>query len=85
MARRPMTCRELISLLSQYHDSTLAPWQRVRANEHLSRCEKCTGYLHGYERTIVLIKDSVEDRRASANPKLREDFVERILAAVRKS
>jgi len=71
MARRPMTCRELISLLSQYHESTLAPRQRVWANEHFSRCEKCMGYLRGYKRTIVLIKDSVGDRRASANPKLR--------------
>jgi anti-sigma factor RsiW len=85
MARWPMTCRELISLLSLYHDGELPPRQRVRADGHLALCEKCAGYLRGYERTIVLIEGSVEDPRASAKAKLREDLVQRILAAARKT
>ena len=85
MARRLMTCRELISLLSQYHDGELALRQRIRADEHLPRCEECTGYLRGYERTIVLIKESVERSDGSGKLKLREDLVERILATVRKT
>jgi hypothetical protein len=85
MARRAMTCRELIGLLSLYHSGELAPRQRVRADEHLSHCEKCTGYLRGYERTIALLKESVEPKHASAKPKLREDLVQRILATMRKT
>ena len=85
MAKRLMTCREFIGLLLQYRDRELAPGQRIWADEHIARCEKCTGYLRGYERTIALIKDGVERPEASGEEKLPEDLVQRILATFRET
>jgi anti-sigma factor RsiW len=80
-----MTCRKLIDLLAQYHDGELALRQRIWADEHLARCEKCAGYLRDYERAIVLIKEGVESSDGSGELKLPEDLVVRILTAVRKT
>lgn len=84
-AKRLMTCREFIGLLSQYRDGELAPRHRIWADEHGARCEKCTGYLRGYERTTLLIKESVERPGASGEEKLPEDLVQRILATFRET
>jgi hypothetical protein len=83
MAKRLMTCREFISLLSQYRDSEVVPQQRIWADEHIARCWKCAGYLRGYERTTVLIKESVEGPDALGEEKLPEDLAQRILASFR--
>jgi len=50
----------------------------VRARNHVSRCEKCFAYLHGYERTIEFAKRAASGRGVSALP---EDLVRKILAA----
>jgi anti-sigma factor RsiW len=83
MAKRLITCRELIGLLSQYSDGELLPRQRIWADEHIARCEKCAGYLRGYERTTLLIKESVDGPDVSREEKLPEDLIKRILATYR--
>jgi hypothetical protein len=85
MAKSPMTCWEFISLLSEYSDGELVPRQRIGADEHIVRCEKCAGYLRGYQWTTVLINESVERPDASGEAKLPEDLVQRILATFRKT
>ena len=80
-----MTCREFIDVLSQYRDGELAPRHRIWADEHIARCEKCTGYLRGYERITLIIKESVERPDASGEGKLPEDLVQRILATFRET
>jgi len=84
MVKRPMTCRELISLLSQYRDGELTGRRRILADEHLAGCEKCTGYLRGFARATVLTKETLEG--LSEPPEeltLPEDLIQRILAKVR--
>jgi hypothetical protein len=83
MTKRLMTCREFIGLLSEYRDYELAPRQRIWADEHIARCDNCMGYLRGYNRTTVLIKESVEPSDASGEVKPPEDLVQRILATFR--
>lgn len=83
--KRLMTCREFIGLLSQYRDGELAPRHRTWADEHIARCAKCKGYLRGYERTTLLIRESVERPDASGEEKLPEDLVQRILATFRET
>ncbi len=83
--KRLMTCREFIGLLSEYRDGELALRHRIWADEHIGRCEKCTGYLRGYELITLLIKESVERPDASGEGKLPEDLVQRILATFRET
>lgn len=47
-----LTCRELIDFLDDYVDDCLSPAERARFEHHLSRCEPCVRYLHGYRTTV---------------------------------
>ena len=77
-----MTCEEFVDSLGAFRDGELTSPDRVRARNHLGRCEKCFAYMHGYERTIELAKRSAPDRGVSAA--LPEDLVRKILAARRR-
>jgi predicted anti-sigma-YlaC factor YlaD len=83
--KRLMTCRELISLLSQYCDGELTAQRRIWADEHLARCEKCA-LLRGFARATMLIQESVKGLDdPSGELKLPEDFIEGIVAIVRET
>jgi anti-sigma factor RsiW len=84
MVKRPMTCCELISLLSQYHDGELTARRRILADEHLAACEKCAGYLRGFALATVLAKESLEGLgEPPGELTFPEDLVQRTLVKVR--
>jgi anti-sigma factor RsiW len=50
-----MTCKELVELVTEYLEETLAPDERARFEAHLARCQGCTRYLEQMRQTIQLV------------------------------
>ncbi|HKD75733.1 MAG TPA: zf-HC2 domain-containing protein [Ktedonobacterales bacterium] len=40
-----LTCQELVELITDYQDGTLAPEERRRFDEHLAVCDACREYV----------------------------------------
>ena len=51
---RALTCREVVELVTEYLEGTMAPERRVRFEEHLAVCEGCTRYVAQIRETIRL-------------------------------
>jgi len=49
-----MTCKELVELVTEYLEGTLAEELRAKMEDHLSRCDGCTNYLEQMRQTIRL-------------------------------
>jgi hypothetical protein len=49
-----LSCRELVELVTDYLENALAADERVRFDDHISRCDGCTEYLRQMRRTIEL-------------------------------
>jgi len=81
--KKPMTCDEFVDSLQAFRDDELTLPERIRVQEHLVGCEKCSVYLRRYEQTIKLAKSTASDD-AEAAP-LPESLVRRIVAARRRS
>jgi predicted anti-sigma-YlaC factor YlaD len=62
-AVQPLTCSELVELVTEYLEGTLSPVDRVRFDAHLDLCEGCTIYLDQMRLTI------------NAAGRLREDSI----------
>lgn len=54
MTSRPMTCREVIDLLTDYVEDALPEQERRRVEAHLASCDGCTTYLEQVRETIRL-------------------------------
>jgi hypothetical protein len=83
MKKNPMTCEEFVDSLGAFRDGDLTSPDHIRAQKHLTSCDKCSAYLRGYERTIKLAKKTLSNRAVSAV--LPENLVCRIMAARRRS
>jgi anti-sigma factor RsiW len=83
MKKNPMTCEEFVDSLQAFLDDELTSPERIRAQEHLTGCDKCSAYLHGYEWTIELAKKTGSNSALSAV--LPEDLVHKIMAARHRS
>jgi anti-sigma factor RsiW len=51
-AARPLVCRELVELVTDYLEGRLPEGDRSRFEEHLDRCDGCTTYVEQMRRTI---------------------------------
>jgi anti-sigma factor RsiW len=51
---RPLTCREVIDLLTDYVEDALPEQERRRVEAHLASCDGCTTYLEQMRETIRL-------------------------------
>jgi predicted anti-sigma-YlaC factor YlaD len=49
-----MTCKELVELVTDYLEGTLAEDLRLRMEDHLSQCDGCSNYLEQMRQTIRL-------------------------------
>lgn len=54
MSERPLTCHELVELVTDYLEDALSPEDRRRVEEHLALCDGCTAYLEQMRETIRL-------------------------------
>jgi len=49
-----MTCHEVVNLITDYLEDALSVDDRVRVEEHFSKCPGCSGYLDQMRATIRL-------------------------------
>ena len=50
-----MTCRELVEVITEYLEGTLADPERARFEEHLGDCRSCATYLDQMRATIAAL------------------------------
>ena len=74
---RPMICRELVELVTEYLDDALPPGLRAAVERHLDDCVGCTGYLRLLMRTVD------ELMRSPPDPSLAAPTRHRLLDAFR--
>ena len=76
MTARPLTCREVIDLLTDYVEDALPEQERRRVEAHLASCDGCTTYLEQMRETIRLTEMLTEEQ-------IPDEERERLLAAFR--
>lgn len=54
MSAQPMTCLEVVEIITDYLEEALTPEDRRRVEEHLANCDGCTTYLEQMRETIRL-------------------------------
>ena len=47
-----LSCKELVELVTAYHEGALSARDRQRFEEHVVFCDGCASYLDGMRRTI---------------------------------
>jgi len=67
-----LTCKELVELVTEYLDGTLAADLRMKMEDHLSRCDGCTNYLEQMRQTIRL---TGQVREESLTSQQRDDLL----------
>jgi predicted anti-sigma-YlaC factor YlaD len=68
-----MTCRELVDVITDYLEGTLAEADRVRFEEHLLECPYCQNYLDQMRETIRTLGALREE---SLSPQARQSLLE---------
>jgi anti-sigma factor RsiW len=68
-----LSCEELVELVSDYCDDTLAAEQRREVEQHLAVCRGCT---HHVEQMRLTIKAVQSLREESLPPPAREELLE---------
>ena len=56
-----LTCRELVELVTAYHEGALPARDRQRFEEHVVFCDGCASYLDSMRRTIDVTGRLTED------------------------
>jgi len=56
-----MTCQELVELVTEYLEGTLAVEQRIRFEAHLLECGGCRNYLEQMRQTIHITHRLTEE------------------------
>ena len=70
-----MTCRELVDVITEYLEGTLADAERARFEEHLGECRYCATYLDQMRDTIAALGELREESvSAEARAELLEAF-----------
>jgi anti-sigma factor RsiW len=53
--RRPLTCRQVVELVTEYLDGVMEPKRRARFEAHLAGCDGCTNYLEQFRTTVSVV------------------------------
>jgi anti-sigma factor RsiW len=61
MSSPELTCQELVELVTDYLEGTLAPADRKRFEAHLGECEGCESYVLQMRKTVELVGALRED------------------------
>ena len=56
-----MSCRELVDVITDYLEGTMAPVDRVRFEAHLLECPYCVNYLEQMRETIDALGELTEE------------------------
>jgi anti-sigma factor RsiW len=74
-SRKPLVCRELVELVTDYLEGALSRRDRARFDAHIAACPHCTAYLAQFRETLRLtgmLRES--DVSAEAGAALLEQF-----------
>jgi anti-sigma factor RsiW len=52
--RRPLTCQQVVELVTEYLDGVMEPRRRARFEAHLAACDGCTNYLEQFRMTVAV-------------------------------
>ena len=75
MNAQPLTCPELVELVTSYFEGTLPPDERVRFEAHLAVCRGCVNYVEQMHQTIRLTGTlTAESIPPAAQNRLLETF-----------
>ena len=53
--RRPLSCQQMVELVTEYLDGVMEPRRRARFEAHLSGCDGCTNYLEQFRTTVTVV------------------------------
>jgi anti-sigma factor RsiW len=53
--RRPLTCQQVVELVTEYLDGVMEPKRRARFEAHLAGCDGCTNYLEQFRTTVSVV------------------------------
>jgi anti-sigma factor RsiW len=76
VSEQPLTCHEVIDLITDYLEDALPPEARQRVEDHLAGCDGCTGFLEQMRTTIRLTGILTEEQ-------IPQEQKARLLAAFR--
>src|SRR3954453_10545932 len=68
-----LTCQELVELVTDYLEGTLAPAERARFDAHIASCTNCRRYLDQMRRTIAPLPRLTEE---TIQPEARETLLQ---------
>jgi len=54
-AVEPLTCQELVELVTDYLEDALPPAERARFDSHIRQCDACLTYLQQMRTTLELL------------------------------
>ena len=55
VAKLPLTCQELVELVTDYLEDALAPADRERFEAHVAGCPGCDAYLRQMRTTLAVV------------------------------
>jgi anti-sigma factor RsiW len=62
VSEQPLTCHEVVELVTDYLEGALSAGDRRRVEEHLSLCDGCHRYLEQMRETIRLTGGLTEEQ-----------------------
>ena len=71
--RRPLSCQELVELVTAYFDGSLSRSDRRRFRAHISGCDHCTAYVEQMRLVIEATGRLTED---DIEPEARAELLE---------
>lgn len=69
--RRPLSCQQVVELISDYLEGNLGRSERHRVEDHLRGCPNCTAYLRQMRDTIRALGTVTPD---DLSPAAREEL-----------
>jgi len=69
MTHHPLTCKELVELVTEYLENTLPSRERMRFEDHLEGCSGCRTYLEQMRQMIQMVGRLSEDSIAPETQK----------------
>jgi anti-sigma factor RsiW len=78
---RPLTCKEVVELVTDYLEDALPPEDRQRFEEHLALCDGCATYVEQIKQTIDTVGAVHEE---AIDPEVQEQLLEAFRNWLRK-
>jgi predicted anti-sigma-YlaC factor YlaD len=73
MNLNPLSCQELVELVTHYLEGVMSEAARAQFEDHLSRCKGCTAYIEQMRRTIQITGKLSEE---TINPEAKKELLD---------